>query len=78
MSLVIWGYQEDHGLGSIGATSRCFPLGFSLALSFLFILQNVTAVTVVVGLIIGGNLRSVICSARRKACYKRWGGAARK
>lgn len=71
MSLVMWGYQEDHGLGSIGATRRCFPRWLSLAFDLLFILQNVTAVTVVVGLIIRGNLGSVLCSGERRACYKR-------
>lgn len=56
------GYQEYHGLRRVGAASRRFPGRLPHTLSLIFILYNVTAVTVVIGFIIRGNLSSVICN----------------
>lgn len=66
MSLVTWGYQEYHGLRRVGAASRRFPQWLSWTLSLIFILYNITAITVVIGFIIRGNLSSVICKEREE------------
>ena len=55
-------YQEHHGLRSIGAARWRLSQSLSGALGLIFILYNITAITVVIGFIIRGNLSDVICN----------------